>query len=327
MTGLILMSLLPFHGFKSASRLWMLMVIPFLVAAYIIIVRRKSRHAMRYTNTTVLAEVLTTQSQWLRHVVVALSVLSLFMLGFAWAQPLGEDKVPRERATVVMVIDISWSMTATDVKPSRLEAAKSAATDFVDGLPEGYNVALVSLSGSSAVRLPPVNDHAAVNRAIQALTPQDSSAIGDAIAAGLQAVELAPKADDNSAPPAMMVLLSDGANTNGQAPLQLAGESGDQGIPIYTIAFGTDNGYVDLDGQRFDVPPDPALLAQIAEQSKGKAYSADNLGQLKQAYKAIHSEVGYVVAKKEITATAAGLSLIFAFMAAAGAVLLGVRFR
>ncbi|MDR2930769.1 MAG: VWA domain-containing protein [Propionibacteriaceae bacterium] len=318
---------IPFTGFLAPSRLWILLIAPALLVAYILIVRRRSRQGMRYTNTTVLGEVLPKQSQWLRHVVVALSILSLIALGLAWARPMGSEKVPRERATVVLVIDVSWSMTATDVSPTRLDAAKTAATQFVDALPDGYNVALVTLSGNSGVRVSPTDNHDAVKQVISTLTPQDSSAIGNAIMAGLTAVDQAPKAEDGSVAPAMMVLLSDGANTNGQSPMQMATDAANKKVPIYTIAFGTDNGYVDLDGTRYQVPPDPDLMRQIASTSGGESYSADNASQLTNAYQRIHSEVGYEVKDKEITATAAGLSLVFAFVAAVGAVMLGVRFR
>jgi Ca-activated chloride channel family protein len=318
---------LPFYGFEAAGRLWLLAVIPVLLVAYILIVRRRSHQGMRYTNTTVLGEVLPKQSQWLRHVIVALSILSLAALGLAWARPLGVDRVPRERATVVMVIDASWSMTATDVAPTRLDAAKTAATDFVKALPAGFNVAVVSLTGSPAVRLSPSEDHDAAIRAIGALTPADSSAVGDAIQAALSAVSQAPQADDGSVAPAMIVLLSDGESTNGQSPLYSAQMAADKKVPIYTVAFGTDNGYVDLDGERHTVPPDHQTMDDIARITGGEAYSADNLSQLDGAYKKIHSEIGYVNQKKEITATAAGLGLIFAFVAAGGAVLMGVKVR
>jgi len=318
---------IPFYGFEAPGRLWILVLLPMLIAAYIVVVRLRAKHGMRYPNTTVLGAVMPKQSQWLRHVIVSLSLLSMLALGLAWARPLGIDQVARERATVVLVIDISWSMTATDVPPTRLDAAKAAATDFVNALPEGYNVSVVSLSGSPAVRLPPLTDHAAAVRVIQALQPQDSSSIGDALMAALSAVDLAPKGTDGSVAPAMIILLSDGSNTGGQAPLQAGLEAQTKGVPIYTIAFGTDNGYVDLDGKRNPVPPDKALMDKLAQLSGGQSYSADNASQLKGAYGKIHSEVGYVPAKKEVTATAAGLSLIFALAAAAGAVLLGVKFR
>jgi Ca-activated chloride channel family protein len=318
---------IPFYGFMAANRLWLLLLIPVLVVAYILIVRRKSQRGMRYTNTTVLGEVLPKQSQWLRHVIVTLSVLSLAALSFAWARPVGMDQVPRERATIVIVVDISWSMTATDVPPSRLDAAKTAAVDFVNSLPDGFNVAVVSLSGSSAVRLSPNQDHSLAVRAIQALTPQDSSAVGDAIMAALTAVSQAPQGADGSSAPAMIVMLSDGANTNGQSPRVAAQQAAQAKVPIYTIGFGTDNGYVDMDGQRYNVPPDHAMLADLARITGGAAYSADNLAELQGAYQKVHTQLGYELVKKEITATAAGLALIFAFTAAAGAVMIGVKFR
>jgi len=318
---------IPFYGFEAPGRLWLLLVIPVLIVAYILIVRQRSHHGMRYTNTTVLGEVLPRESQWMRHVIVALSVLSLLSLGLAWARPLGMDKVAQERATVILVIDVSWSMTATDVDPTRLDAAKTAAVGFVRALPAGYNVALVSLSGSPKERLSPVTDHDAVIRGIQALGPEDSSAVGDALGVALSAVGQVAQGDDDSPPPAMIVLLSDGGNTNGQSPLQVAQEAAEAQVPIYTIAFGTDNGYVDLDGQRNLVPPDHELMDQIAQITGGQSYSADNSSELTKAYSKIHSEVGYVDKKKEITATAAGLALVFAFVAAAGAVMLGVKFR
>ena len=319
---------LPFYGFESPARLWLLLIIPVLIVAYILVVRRRSHHGMRYTNTTVLGQVLPKQSQWLRHVIVALSALSMIAIIIAWGRPLGQEKVPRERATVVLVIDVSWSMTATDVSPTRLDAAKTEAKGFIDSLPDSYNLALVSLSGSPSVRVPPTpDDHAVVNRAIDALAPEDSSAIGDALQSAIVAVSSVPAGDDGDPPPAMIVLLSDGANTNGQSPPQAAQQAAEASIPIYTIAFGTDNGYVDLDGERYQVPPDHDLMNQIASISGGESYSADNASQLNQAYKNIHSEVGYVVQKKEVTATAAMLGLILAFVAAVGAVMLGVKFR
>jgi len=314
-------------GFDAPGRLWLLAAVPLLVLAYILVLRLKARHAMRYTNTTVMSQVMPGQSQWLRHVTVALALLSLVALAVAWAKPLGIDKVPRERATVVLVIDVSQSMAATDVDPTRLDAAKAQAKNFAAGLPAGYNVSLVSLSGNPAVRLPPMTDRAMLNRAIDALTLQDSTAIGDAITAALGAVAQAPKGDDGSAAPAMIVLLSDGTNTAGQSPLQKAVDAKTAKVPIFTIAFGTDNGYVDLDGERHTVPPDKQTLEQIATLTGGQAFTADNVGQLKNAYTAIKSQIGYEPVKKEVTATAAGIGLIFAFVAAVGAVILGARWR
>jgi Ca-activated chloride channel family protein len=316
---------LPVTGFLDPGRLWLLAIIPLLIAAYILLLNRKTSAGIRFTNTSVLAMVLPKQSQWLRHVTVALALLSLVTLIGAWARPNGMDKVPRERATIVLVIDVSQSMIATDVQPTRLDAAKAEAKAFVASLPTAYNVALVSLSGNPSVRVPPITDRSALNRAIDALQPQDGTAIGDSIKAALAALDQAPKGSNNSPAPGMIVMLSDGANNAGQSPLQVAADSATRNVPIYAISYGTDNGYVDLDGQRSRVPPDPEALKAIANATKGQEYSADNASQLRNAYQSIKSEVGYESRVKEITATAAGVGLVFALLAALGALLLGAR--
>ncbi len=316
---------LPVQGFLNPARLWWLLVVPVLVALYVFLIRRKSKAGIRYTNTSVLSAVLPKQSQWLRHVTVGLAILSLITLVGAWARPMGVDKVPRERATVVLVIDVSLSMEATDVSPTRLEAAKTAASSFITELPSKYNVAVVSLSGSPAVRIPPTQDRGAALRTITNLKPQESTAIGDSITVALAALDQAPAGDNGAKAPGLVVLLSDGANTAGQAPLQSAGDAATRKVPVYTIAYGTDNGYVDVDGKRERVPPDPETLRQISQMTSGKTYAADNASQLRDAYKSIGSEVGYEETVKEITATAAGVGLVFAVLAAVGALILGAR--
>lgn len=311
--------------FLNPERLWWLLLIPLLVAAYVYLTRRKNRSGMRFTNTGVLGAVVPVQSQWRRHLAVALTLLSLAALTIAWSRPSGVDRVPRERATIVLVLDISQSMAATDVKPNRLDAAKDEAKQFVASLPAQYNVALVSLSGNPAARMPPTTDRGQVNRAIDALTLQDSTAIGDAINVAMATLQSAPKAADGSIPPGAIVLLSDGQNTAGRSPTQEAAEAAKAKVPIYTIAYGTENGYVDLDGKREKVPPDKALLQRIASMTNGQAYAAENVGQLDSVYKNIRSEVGYEEVRKEITATWAGYGLAFAVVAALAAVSLGAR--
>ena len=311
--------------FLNPERLWWLLLVPLLVAAYIYLTRRKNRSGMRFTNTSILGAVVPIQSQWRRHLAVALSLLSLIALTVAWSRPSGVDRVPRERATIVLVLDVSQSMAAQDVKPNRLDAAKTEAKNFVASLPAQYNVALVSLSGNPASRMPPTQDRGQVNRAIDALTLQDSTAIGDALNVAMSTLQSAPKAQDGSVPPGAIVLLSDGQNTAGRSPTQAAAEATRAKVPVYTIAYGTENGYVDLDGTREKVPPDRALLQRIASMTNAQAYTAENAGQLDTVYKNIRSEVGYEEVRKEVTATWAGYGLAFAVVAALAAVSLGAR--
>lgn len=314
-------------NFEDPTRLWILLLVPVLIAIYIFALKRKHRIGMRYTNTTLLGRVAPKQSQWRRHLAVALSLLSLIALSIAWARPQGIEMVPRERATVVMVVDTSLSMDATDIKPNRLDAEKAAANTFLDELPKKFNVAVVSLSGNPAVRLSPTTDRSQAKQAINTLKLQDSTAIGESIYVSLAALQMAPQGDagDKSPAPGAIVLLSDGQNTAGRAPVQAAAAAAKAGVPVYTIAYGTDNGYVDLDGKRERVPPDRDLLNQIATVTKGRAFSAEDLSQLQRVYENIRSEVGQVPKKQEVTAQWAGYGLAFAVIAALAAVSLGAR--
>jgi Ca-activated chloride channel family protein len=311
--------------FLAPERLWILLVVPLLIAGYIFLVLRKKKTGMRFTNTAILSRVVPKQSQWRRHLAVALSLAALVALSFAWARPNGIEMVPRERATVVLVIDISQSMQATDVQPTRLDAAKEAALGFVRALPAQYNVAVVSLSGNPSVRLPPTTDRVQVQQAINSLKLQDSTAVGESVYTALNALQLAPKGTDSTPAPGAIVLLSDGQNTAGRSPAQAAAEAKKQNVPVYTIAYGTDNGYVDLDGKRERVPPDKELLASISQASGGQTFSAENLDQLNKVYNNIRSEVGQTPTKKETTALWAGYGLAFAVVAALAAVSLGAR--
>lgn len=311
--------------FESPGRLWALLALPVLVLLYVILLRMKKRFSMRFTNTGVLGKVVGGQKRWTRHVAVAMSLCSLVALGLAWAQPLGTEKERRERATVVMVVDTSMSMQASDVKPNRLAAAEKQALEFINGLPESYNVALVELSGKPSVRMPPSTDRGALGRALNALELSDGTAIGDALDEALAAVKLAPVGEGEEPAPAMVVLLSDGTNTDGGDPSAAASRAKQAKVPVYTIAFGTENGYVDLDGKREHVAPDVAALEKIANATDGKAVTADSAGSLHDAYKNLESSFGYEEVQKPITAQYAFAALGFAIVAALGAVMMAAR--
>ena len=314
-------------AFGSPDRLLILLVIPLLIVAYIIATHRKNRRGMRFTNTSMLDVVVPKQSQWRRHLAVALSLLSLITLTAAFARPKTQVDVPRERATVVVVIDASLSMEATDVNPDRLSAAKQAAVAFVKSLPEKYNVAVVSMSGNPNILVPPTLAHNTVENAINTIRLQESTAIGESIITALRALEQAPKdpANPDAIAPGAIVMLSDGTNTAGRAPQQAAAEARAAKVPIYTIAYGTENGYVDLDGKREPVPVDHQLMQEIAKLSDGKYFSAATPDQLKTVYSNIGSQVGYEKADREVTARFAGYGLAFAVLAALGAISLGAR--
>jgi Ca-activated chloride channel homolog len=314
-------------AFMSPNRLLILIIIPLLILAYIFASLRKNRRGMRFTNTSMLDVVVPKQSQWRRHVAVALSLLSLITLTAAFARPKTQVDVPRERATVVMVIDASQSMQATDVRPTRLDAAKQAAIEFVTKLPEKYNVSVVSMAGSCAILVPPTTAHGTVLNAINGIQLQDSTAIGEGISTGLRALQQAPKDPDdpNSIAPGAIVLLTDGFNTAGRAPQQAAAEAKAAKVPIYTIAYGTENGYVDLDGKREPVPVDHEEMQRIAAATNGEYFAAASADQLKTVYENIGSDIGYEKADREVTARFAGYGLALAVLAALGAISLGAK--
>lgn len=315
----------PFQFF-APWRLWALMVVPLLIAFYIIGLHLSTRSGIRYTNTGVLAAVLPKQSQWRRHVSVAMALCSLLMIAGAWARPAGVEKVPRERATIVLLLDCSQSMQSTDVTPTRLDAAKAAATDFLNQLPARYNVSVVSLSGSPSSLGVPTTDRQAVQRWIAGIQLQDGTAIGDAITVGLSTIAQAPAASSgDTEAPALMILLSDGGNTKGSDPLVAAGDAAAKHVPVYTIAFGTENGYVDLDGQRNNVAPDRQLLSEIASQTQAKSMDATSASQLNSVYNTLRTEVGYDDVNKEVTGRWALYSLAFALLATVGAVSMAAR--
>jgi len=315
----------PFEFFEPL-RLWALLALPILIAVYIIGLHLSKRSGIRYTNTGVLAAVLPRQSQWRRHVSVAMALCSLVVICGAWARPAGVEKVPRERATIVLILDCSLSMQATDVPPNRLDAVKEAATAFVTQLPPQYNVAIVSLSGSPSSLSPPSTDRGMTLRAIDTLDFENGTAIGDAISVGLSTIAQAPTSDDDSKPaPALMILLSDGGNTKGTDPLAAAKLAAEAQIPVFTIAFGTMSGYVDLDGQRNNVAPDKVTLRSIAELTNARALDAASVSQLDNVYSLLRSEVGYEDVNKEVTARWALYALAFAVVAALGAVSMAAR--
>ena len=318
--------MIPLLQFLAPSRLWFLALIPALVAVYLAIVMRR-RNRNQNLGRTMFDLVIPRDRTWLRHVAVGLSILSLLTLTLAFAKPKDQVSVPRERATIVVTIDVSLSMEATDVKPNRLDAAKIAAEQFVNTLPPKFNVSLVSFAATATTLVPPTLDRGAVTAAIQALRPQMSTAIGEGIYTSLAAVAQVPPDPDNpkAVVPARIVLLSDGKTQVGRASDEAAQQARSQSVPIYTIAYGTADGYITIGGRQEPVPVDQAELRRIARISGGDSYTAASAGELKQVYKDIGSSVGTEKVDKEVTSRYAGFGLAFAILAALGMISLGAR--
>ena len=318
--------MIPMLSFLAPNRLWLLLLIPALVGLYLWLVqRKKNRNAQ--LGRTMFDLVIPRDRTWLRHVAVGLSILSLLTLTVAFAKPKDQVSVPRERATVVVTIDISLSMEAQDVEPNRLVAAKGAAVEFVNSLPPKFNVALVTFAGSPTVVVPPTLDKGSVTAAIAALQPAPSTAIGEGIYASLAALAQVPPDPDNprAVVPARIVLLSDGKTQVGRGSAEAAEAARAQNVPIYTIACGTPNGYIEIGGRREPVPVDRDELERISRISGGEAYTATSAGELKDVYADIGSSVGKEKVDREVTSRYAGFGLAFAILAALGLISLGAR--
>jgi Ca-activated chloride channel family protein len=318
--------MMPMLSFLAPSRLWLLLLIPALVGLYLWLVQRK-RSKKSQIGRTMFDLVIPRDRTWLRHLAVGLSILSLLTLTVAFAKPKDQVSVPRERATIVVTIDISLSMEARDVEPNRLDAAKGAAEQFVNSLPPKFNVALVTFAGTATTVVPPTLDRGAVTAAIQSLRPQASTAIGEGIYTSLAALAQVPPDPDNptEVPPARIVLLSDGKTQVGRPSDQAAQAAKAQSVPIYTIAYGTADGYIEIGGRKEPVPVDRAELARVSRISGGEAYTATSAGELKEVYKDIGSSVGKEKVDKEVTSRYAGFGLGLAILAAIGMISLGAR--
>lgn len=314
--------------FLVPQRLWLLLGVVGLAASYIGVQARRSRYAVRFTNLALLDKVAPRRPGWRRHLPAVLLLLALAGMVGAFAQPSRMTRVPRERATVMVAIDTSLSMMATDVAPSRLAAAKVAAHDFIDQLPPRLQVGLVTFNGIAKVAVPPTHNRDELHAAIDQLRLGERTAIGEAIYASLDALGLdttdapsstTPSDNDDDAVPARIVLMSDGTTTVGRPDAQAAAAAKRAGVPVYTIAFGTPHGVIELEGQEgpISVAVDPEALAAIATATGGKSFTAETGAELQQVYANIGSSVGYTTEQRDITTTFVGVSLAVLFAAAA----------
>jgi Ca-activated chloride channel family protein len=326
--------------FERPLLLLTLLVIPLAVVLYVLAERRQMRYAIRFTNLDVLGSV-TGGSYRRRFVPLALFLLALAALCIGMARPRHTTLVPRDRATVILVIDVSRSMEAKDVKPSRIGAATAAVRTFLNRVPDRLQVGLIAFAGDPAVAAPPTTDHDLVRKAldtIQWFPSFGGTAIGDALAAavklGQQAVtggngnlaSVTTAAPDTPTHGLVSILfLSDGAQTRGDLePLAGADLAKAAGIPVYTVALGTPNGFLDFGGafpggspfggRRVPVPPDPETLRAIAVRTGGQFFAAQSAKSVQSAYSKLGSRLGRKPGQTEIT---------YAFLAAATLLLVG----
>jgi Ca-activated chloride channel homolog len=284
---------LPLYGFQRPGMLLFGLIPLALLAVYVIVQARRRRRLRRFTESEV-------PQSWWRHLPIAVSLLCLVLLTIALATPTHDMRIPRNRAVIMLVIDMSQSMRAIDVEPNRLKAAEQAATQFASQLTPGINLGLVGFAGTPYLLVPPTPQHQATVEALKKLDFADSTATGEAIFTALHAVGATAVAGGDSPPPARIVLLSDGAENKPSDPndphdgaYTAARLAKDQGVPISTISFGTPTGEIEMDGQRVAVPVQTDQMRTIARLSGGQSYSATNVGELNNSYNAIEKDIGY----------------------------------
>ena len=298
-------------GFANAWFFLVLLLIAALIAAYVAVLRARRKRVLRFANLAVLEGVAPKQpsSRW-RQLPIALLVASLSLLTTAMAGPTHDVRVPRHRAVVMLVIDVSESMVATDVAPSRIEAAKAAGKQFTDELTPGINLGLVAFGGSATLLVAPTTDRAAMSAAIDKLKPEERTATGEGIFTALQAIATvgAVMGGGDKPPPARIVLESDGKETMPADPddprgaFTAARAAKEQGVAISTISFGTPYGIVNLNGETLPVPVDDATLQQICKITGGESFHANSLEELKDVYGTLQQSIGYETVRGDASA-------------------------
>ena len=300
--------------FAAPLVLLALAALPVLVVLYLVEQRHRRAAAAAFANPALQASVAPRRPGWRRHAPMAVMALALVALVVAAAKPQRTVAVPVERAAVMLATDVSGSMTATDVEPTRLVAVKRAARRFVDEVPGRVNVGLLAFNSTPRVVQSPTRDREVVKAAIANLKSSGGTATGEAIATATQALRR-NGAQARRPPPAAILLISDGKSTSGQDPVAAARAAARLHVPVYTVVLGTDQGTITVPrpgggtATRI-VPPDPASLAQIAQVSGGKAYTAQTATRLNEIYKSLGSQLGRENRKREVTSAVTGGGLL-----------------
>ncbi len=285
--------------FLAPGRLWLLLLVVALGVGYVVVLRWRKTATVRFTQVDLLDKVAPRRPRWRRHVVAVLMLIGLSLAVVATARPVERStETTTSEGRILVLFDVSLSMMADDVDPDRFVAAQEAARDFVDEVDDGVEVGLVSFSGAVTVEVDPTLDRAAIQRGIDNLELAESTAIGDALAAGSRLLvnSADPDADPDKAP-GVIVLLTDGETTVGRPTADGAQEAADAGVPAYTIAFGTEGGTIvdPVSGDVVPVPVRPAELEQVAQTTGGQAYEARTGDELASAYDQIAESLGETI--------------------------------
>ncbi|WP_046470550.1 VWA domain-containing protein [Allosalinactinospora lopnorensis] len=298
--------------FLAAGRLWWLLALAALAALYVVLQYHRRDYTLRFTNLALLDQVAPRRPGWRRHVSAALFCLTIGVMILAVARPAMPVEVPRERATIMVAIDVSPSMAATDVDPDRLTAAKESARGFIDSLPDRFNVGLVQFSATAGVAVSPSQDHQGVADSIDSLQMSPGTAIGEGVFTSLQAIHSFDEEAGDDPPPSAIVLLSDGENTSGRPVTSAADAATDAGVPVSTIAFGSGASLIEINGQYVEADIDKDALERLAGATGGHFYEAESEAELTDVYSDIGSSLGTETVHEEVVTRFVFVALLLA---------------
>jgi Ca-activated chloride channel homolog len=324
-------------SFTWPYMLFLLLMVPVLVAVYVLMQRRRRRYAVRYASLSLVKEALGRGPGVRRHIPPALFLFSLTILIIAFARPQSVVTLPENEGTVILTIDTSGSMAADDVKPNRMEAAKAAARAFVERQPPSVQIGVVSFSDNAFMVQSPTTNQDAVIAAINRLQPQRGTAIGRGIITSLNAIAEqggteGPSTNGSPLPsptptptavpagtfaPAIVILLTDGENNQWPDPLDVIQTAVQRGIRVYTVGLGSTEGSVlHISGRSIRTRLDESTLRQIAQVTNGIYYNASNESDLRSIYENLDTRLVMKTQKTEITAIFTGIGILFALFAA-----------
>jgi len=334
-------------AFAWPELLWLLLLLPALIACYIWLLRRKKKGAVRYANLGMIKEAMDAGSNIRRHVPPVLFLLALAVLIMAMARPSATVILPTQKQTIILALDASGSMRAKDILPSRLEAAQAAAKQFVADTPSKTRIGVVVFAGTAQLVQPPTDDREAINAAIDRMQLQRATATGSGLIVSLATLfpeagfdvstaifgrdaprnapigdaKKDPSKDFKPVPPgsynsAVIILLTDGQRTTGPDPIEVAKKAADRGVRVYTVGFGTTSGeIIGFEGWSFRVRLDEETLKTIATMTQGEYFHAGSAADLKKVYQTLNSRLSLEKKETEVTALFAAAAALLTLLA------------
>lgn len=288
----------------SPDRLWLLLGVAGLVVAYVVAQRRHTAPAVRHPDLALIDSFAPRFGGWRRHLTAFALVLALTALVVGLARPAHAVTVERKEAVVMLTLDVSKSMTATDVAPTRLAAAQKAAKEFVESAPEGYRIGLVTFDAETHTLASPTTDRAELLAAIDGLEAANGTAAGDGLKTSVDVLKAdatakGATADDDTY--RAVILLADGDSSTGTTLDQAADGAVDEDIPVFTIAYGTADATIVVDGKTMDAGADPEAIAAVADKTGGTDYTASTGEELSSVYDQIGTTIGTATENQELT--------------------------